>query len=94
LDFDAVPVAAEVELITANADDAFELAVSGGEDFELLFTAHGNDETTLFDLAANCQLKLTRIGEVISANATATVSLRRDGAVKPLSIRGFDHFAV
>ncbi|MEP7340266.1 MAG: thiamine-phosphate kinase [Acidobacteriota bacterium] len=94
LDFDAVPVAAEVELITANADDAFELAVSGGEDFELLFTAHRNDETALFDLAASCQLKLTRIGEVTSADATPAVSLRRDGAVKPLSIRGFDHFAV
>lgn len=94
LDFNAVPVATEVELVAANADDAFELSVNGGEDFELLFTAHHNDETALFDLAASCQLKLTRIGEVISADATAYVWLRRDGAVKPLSIRGFDHFAV
>jgi len=94
VDFNAVPVAAEVNLVTANADDAFELAVSGGEDFELLFTARRNDDAALFDLAASCQLKLTRIGEVISTDATAAVSLRRDGAVKPLSIRGFDHFAV
>jgi len=94
VDFNAVPVAAEVNLVTANADDAFELAVSGGEDFELLFTAHRNDETALFDLAASCQLKLTRIGEVIPVDANAAVWLRREGAVKPLSIRGFDHFAV
>jgi len=94
LDFDAVPVAAEVALVTANANDGFELGVSGGEDFELLFTAHPKRESELFDLAASCQLRLTRIGEVIPTDANAAVWLRRDGNVKPLSIRGFDHFAV
>ncbi len=93
LDFDAVPVAAEAKLVTANADSAFELAVSGGEDFELLFTAHRNDERALFDLAGSCEVRLTRIGEVIPANPAAAVWLRRAADVKPLSIRGYDHFA-
>ncbi|MDQ3011679.1 MAG: thiamine-phosphate kinase [Acidobacteriota bacterium] len=93
LEFDAVPVAAEVKLVTTNSYDAFELAVSGGEDFELLFTAHRKDEAALFGLAASCQLKLTRIGEVLPADPAAKIWLRRNSEVKPLSIRGYDHFA-
>jgi thiamine-monophosphate kinase len=93
LDFDAVPVAPEVKLVTADVDEAFELAVGGGEDFELLFTARRNDESFLFDLAASCQTKLTQVGEVIPAYSGAPVWLRRGGEAKPLSIRGYDHFA-
>jgi thiamine-monophosphate kinase len=92
LDFDAVPVASEVNLVTADVDEAFELAVGGGEDFELLFTARRNDEPSLFDLAARCLLKLTRVGEIVPADSGAPVWLRCDGDVKPLSIRGYDHF--
>ncbi|MEO6724998.1 MAG: AIR synthase-related protein, partial [Blastocatellia bacterium] len=93
VEFDAVPVAAEVKLVTTNSYDAFELAVSGGEDFELLFTADCKDEAALFDLAAGCQLTLTRIGEVIPADPATKIWLRRNSEVKPLSIRGYDHFA-
>lgn len=103
LDFDAVPVAEEVELVAADNESAFDLAVSGGEDFELLLTAPPDAEGSLLELAAGCQLRLTRIGEVISverASPTAAVRslparvlLRRDGGIKPLSIRGYDHFA-
>jgi len=93
VEFDAVPVAEEVSMVTVNPDDAFDLAVSGGEDFELLFTADPNDEMKLIEVAASCRLRLTRIGEIISANQPPCVLLRRDGSVKPLPIRGFDHFA-
>ncbi len=93
IDFEAVPVAAEVSLVTATSDEAFDLAVSGGEDFELLFTADPKNESALMTLAASCQLRLTRIGEIISADPSPSVLLRREGSVKPLPIHGFDHFA-
>jgi len=94
VNFAAVPVADEISLVTATVEEAFKLAVSGGEDFELLFTADKNNEAGLFALAADCQLLLTRIGEVVSADQTSAVMLRRDGGIKPLTIRGYDHFAV
>lgn len=94
IEFDAVPVAEEVRLVTANTDEAFALAVSGGEDFELLFTADPKNEAELMTLAAGCPLRLTRIGEVVSAGQSPLLQLRRDGQLTPLPARGYDHFAV
>lgn len=93
LDFDAVPVAEEVSVVTTNAADAFALAVSGGEDFELLFTAEPKNEAALMRLATDCQLRLTRIGEITRSQPVA-VLIRRHDQLTPLAIRGYDHFAV
>ncbi|MBP6823255.1 MAG: thiamine-phosphate kinase [Acidobacteria bacterium] len=94
IEFEAVPIAGEVGLILSNADEAFEFAVSGGEDFELLFTADQNREAELMALAGECQLRLTRIGEVVERSLPVAVLIQRDGKVKHLSIRGYDHFGV
>src|SRR5262249_43353190 len=94
IDFDAVPVAEETGLATNHPDAAFDLAVNGGEDYELLFTAGNEIEVELFALAAHCGLRLTRIGEIVDASGPSSVLLRRDGHVKPFSIRGFDHFSI
>ncbi len=97
IDFKAVPVAEEVRLVTSTADEAFEFAVSGGEDFELLFTADHQNEVELRNLAVECQLRLTRIGQIVSASQDGSLPvavLTRTGEVKPLSVRGYDHFGV
>src|ERR1041385_6163581 len=39
IDYETVPVADEVSLVVEDKEAAFALAVSGGEDYELLFTA-------------------------------------------------------
>jgi thiamine-monophosphate kinase len=93
IDFDVMPVAEEVSFTAANSDEAFNLAVSGGEDFELLFTADFKNEAALMEIGANHQLRLTKIGEVFPADQSSSIQVRRDGNVKPLSIRGYDHFA-
>src|SRR5262245_37878145 len=93
VDFDSIPVADEVGLISTEPEEAFEFAVNGGEDFELLLTANRDHEAGLFEIAAGCDLKFSRIGEIIPANqGRPELLLRRGGEVKPLSIRGFDHF--
>lgn len=94
IDFEDVPVAGEVSLVTATDQEAFDFAVSGGEDFELLFTADQNSEAELMNLAADCQIRLTRIGEIVSSDdQSQPVAMRMRGReVKHLSIRGFDHF--
>ena len=95
LDFDTVPIADEVRLVTQNNEDAFLFAVSGGEDFELLLTAERGYQQELFDLATRCGLQLTRAGEIVpSINASCSVSLRRGTNVEPISIRGYNHFSV
>ncbi|HEU0177135.1 MAG TPA: thiamine-phosphate kinase [Blastocatellia bacterium] len=95
VDFDSVPLANEVGLISKEAEVAFEFAVQGGEDFELLLTASGADEVELIEIAADCGVKLSRIGEIIPAHQTRPRPLlSRGGQVKPLSIHGFDHFQI
>jgi thiamine-monophosphate kinase len=95
LDFDSVSVAKEVGLVSKEPEAAFEFAVRGGEDFELLLTASGDDDSELFETAASCGLRLSRIGEIVPARQTPpSLMLRRGGEVKPLSIRGWDHFQI
>ena len=93
VDFDSLPVADEVGLISTEPEAAFEFAIYGGEDFELLLAANRDVEGELLDIAAGCDLKLSRIGEIIPEDrGRPDLLLRHGGEVKPLSIRGFDHF--
>ena len=64
--------------------DALSLALYGGEDYQLLFTA---DRDTL----ASRSLAWTVIGEVVPG---AGVFLREKTGLSPLKTTGFDHFAV
>ncbi len=97
IEFDSAPIAGEVSLVCNEPETAFELAVGGGEDFELLLTANKDDEAKLVETAVVCDLRLTRIGAIVPANygrQSSSVLLSRNGVIKPLSIRGFDHFPV
>lgn len=74
--------------------DALQLALSGGEDYELLFTANVAHEPVLRQLAAAVRLSLTRIGEIVPARPESTLWLRQAGQTAPFTATGFDHFAV
>jgi len=66
-----------------------DCVLSGGDDYELLFTAPHAHRAPLEALGAELKLALTRIG-TIAAGAGVTVV---DGQGKPLTHRGgFDHF--
>ena len=68
-----------------------DCVLSGGDDYELVFTAPPAHRGELEALAAELRLALTRIG-VIEAGAPRVVVLGADG--RPLAHRGgFDHFA-
>jgi thiamine-monophosphate kinase len=69
-----------------------QLALSGGEDYELLFTASPERRAELDVLARSLDLSLTRIGIVTSAGDG--LRLRHvDGHVRHADSRGFNHFA-
>lgn len=82
IDDEAIPIAPGANL---------DLALSGGEDYELLFTANHTDEDALQNLAQTCDLRLSRIGEIIH-RTTENIFLRRNGNQSPLKTKGFDHF--
>ncbi len=72
--------------------DASEWALTGGEDFELLFTCAPGDVDILSELVADSQpgLTITRVGEISSGRG---VHLRRaDGSEQEITFKGFDHF--
>ena len=68
--------------------------LSGGDDYELCFTAAPARHQAILGIARRLGLKLSRIGAVRPAvRATpAVVVLARDG--RPMSVKrgGFDHF--
>lgn len=95
LDFDSTPLAPEVGLISKEPEAAFEFAIQGGEDFELLIAASGSDEVELLEIAGDFGVRLTRVGQITPADQTKSrIMLSHGGRVKPLSIHGFDHFQI
>ncbi|MFQ5791496.1 MAG: thiamine-phosphate kinase [Acidobacteriota bacterium] len=66
-----------------------ELALSGGEDYELLFTV--SDESALEAWRREGDVPVTRIGTVTEAGEGVTIALR-GGDERVLAAHGWDHF--
>lgn len=77
--------------IPVDADAAHHLAITGGEDYELLFTARPGTEGLLAGLAARLKTPVTRIGTV-TRMTDAVRLLGRDGRYRPLPRPAFEHF--
>jgi len=66
-----------------DAEDSLELALHGGEDFELLFTIDPDNVSALGTVNAIC------IGEITT---NKVIELGRDGKLSALEPKGFRHF--
>jgi thiamine-monophosphate kinase len=67
------------------------LALAGGEDYELLFTAPAGQQEAIKRLAADLGTPMTQIGEITEAAAGVTL-VGSDGRKVPVEQRGHDHF--
>jgi thiamine-monophosphate kinase len=68
-----------------------DCVLSGGDDYELLFTAPRERRREIDALSRELGVPLTRIGAIQSGQPRLTIV---DGAGKPMTFRGgFDHFA-
>ena len=86
IDREAVPLSAETRRAAeAFGADALHWALTGGEDYELLFNAA---PAVMEKIGA--ALPVTIIGEVRAPGGA--VYIRQDGGVKKLSRNGYDHF--
>ncbi len=68
-----------------------ELALFGGEDYELLFTVAPEKAADVAALSAELSLSITVIG-VIQAGSGALSLQDQTGKVRPILVRGYDHF--
>lgn len=76
-------------LVEANSQ-YMDAVVSGGDDYELLFTAPAEMSAEVETRAAAAGTPVTQIGTI--TRATAVRILDRDGTVLPLETAGFSHF--
>ena len=88
LDEPAVPV--DAALAGLDADDRRALALGGGDDYELLFTAPPGRRDDVAAVATRIGLTLTRIGRVEPQPGLRTTDAH--GRTFPLDVRSFDHF--
>jgi thiamine-monophosphate kinase len=63
LDAGALPLSANLRAVRAS--DALECALTGGDDYELCFTARPSDDARLRKLAARWSAPVTRIGTIV-----------------------------
>ncbi len=87
IEVDRVPIAPAVK---ANfGDRALELALSGGEDYELLFTA---SEKAINKVKAAISCPITVIGDITSDKIGKTSLIDKEGNPVNLLKAGWDHF--
>jgi len=73
----------------AGTERAREYALTGGDDYELCFTAAADAADTLEQLAAACGTPVTRIGRLVRERGVHPIL---DGRPVPLAAAGFRHF--
>jgi thiamine-monophosphate kinase len=72
------------------SDNPCQLALSGGEDYELCFTAHRSSRQKIIDCIKKCGIAATRIG--IVTNCAGVVVVNPDGSLYDTNKEGFNHF--
>ena len=88
---DALPLSSAFRRHTTNLPVIpYVLALSGGEDYELCFTAHRSDREKIGECVKKCGIAVTRIGIVTSSPGVTAVNL--DNTPYSPQTKGFNHF--
>ncbi|MGB0894556.1 MAG: thiamine-phosphate kinase [Parashewanella sp.] len=74
---------------TVEHNRALEYALTGGEDYELLFTVPESQDGTLITAMKQARVPYRKIGQITSEN---TLTLLKDNQVFPFEHKGFKHF--
>lgn len=72
------------------SDDAIALALSGGDDYELLFTVSEDNKVGMETAMSHAGTPVTCIGQL---NTSQTISTTLNNKPTPISTAGFEHFA-
>jgi thiamine-monophosphate kinase len=68
--------------------DALRLAVDGGEEYELLFTARPEDRRRIDEISSVCGVEITAVGEIVRGRR---MQLESGGSIELLQPAGYEH---
>jgi thiamine-monophosphate kinase len=88
---DAIPLSDAARRLLAAQPKWRQLALTGGEDYELLFTVDPQRGAEIAALATELAVPLTVIGQITAAEEGLTVIDEQGRQVRP-GLSGFDHF--
>jgi thiamine-monophosphate kinase len=74
----------------ASGISPIQLALTGGEDYELLFTASPNDSETIAREAPTRGCRMTRIGTI--RPRPFGIQMTSDGRTQPMPVTSYEHF--
>ena len=86
---DALPLS-QVLRDTIGIDKAIELALAGGDDYELLFTVSEDKKVGMETALANAGIPIRCIGQV---NASGKITTTMNSKVVSINVQGFEHFS-
>jgi thiamine-monophosphate kinase len=72
-------------------EDAINLALTGGDDYELLFTVSEDNKVGMETALFNAGTPVTCIGQI---NPSQTISTTLNNKPVPITNAGFEHFSV
>ncbi|HEY3138089.1 MAG TPA: thiamine-phosphate kinase [Blastocatellia bacterium] len=86
----AIPIAECVKSLTSESEDIdpLALALHGGEEYELLFTARPENQRRIEDLSVACEVAVTSIGNILPGRG---LQMERDSRLEPLPSLGYEH---
>jgi thiamine-monophosphate kinase len=86
----AVPLSMAVQQLVEHDGTALSTALTGGDDYELVFAVPLERQDALLDLAREIELPLTRIGQLVAGREVTVRS--PDGGVVETGQAGWQHF--
>ncbi len=86
---DAIPLST-IMRDTLQLEDAINLALTGGDDYELLFTVSEDNKVGMETSLSHAGTPVTCIGQI---NATQTISTTLNNKPVPITSAGFEHFS-
>ena len=90
IESDCIPMDDKLQQAAANLSlDPLELALYGGEDYQLLFTSHPDNREKIQAIAQKAGIPLTRVGATFAG--PPQVFLELDGKRIDISFKGFQH---
>ncbi len=87
-------VAALAAVAQRTGSNAERWAISGGEDYELLFTAAPDDSANLLEIAEQSGSMIYPVGNIVAGSTVTLIRQSADGSREEVAIayQGFDHF--
>jgi thiamine-monophosphate kinase len=91
LELDAIPI--DAALAMCDDDLRYRLALTGGDDYELCFTAAASQRHAIEQAALVAQTSVTRVGRISDADGLRIIGVKGEEWRPSSALRGFDHFA-